>query len=77
MRNLGLSLLATVVILAVNFSIFLFSYNSLTATLLTEDQRIDNAEFVMTATLPMYVIASVVFGLFISILLKKLASNKN
>lgn len=75
MRNLGLSMFASVAILAVNFSIFLYSYNSLTATLLTEDQRIDNADFVMTATLPMYAVSSILFGLLIAALLKGRTSN--
>ncbi|WP_288129414.1 hypothetical protein [Microbulbifer sp.] len=57
--------------LVVNFLIFVYSYNSLTASLLTEDQRIHNANFIMSTTLPLFVASSALGWVALGFLLRK------
>ncbi len=60
-----------VIALIINFLIFAFSYNSLTATLLTEDQRIKNASFIMSTTLPLFALSSILIWCSVGYLLNK------
>lgn len=60
-----------VMALVLNFLIFAFSYNRLTSTLLTEDQRIHNAGFIMTTTLPLFALSSILIGCLVGCLLSK------
>ncbi len=60
-----------VIALVVNFFIFAYSYNSLTSTLLTEDQRIENANFIMSTTLPLFAFSSILIWCSVGYLLNK------
>ncbi|WP_444904061.1 hypothetical protein ACJJIU_02315 [Microbulbifer sp. CnH-101-E] len=66
-----LSGLISILLLVINFLIFSFSYNSLTRSLLTEDQRIENAGFIMGTTLPLFAFVSFSLWLIMGFLLSR------
>lgn len=69
MRKILLTSVATLAIAALNFSLFIASYNKLATPFLHEEQRVENAQFIMTFTLGGYIalaVVSVVVAFFLS-----------
>ncbi len=71
MRKIIIILSVSLTFLAANFATFLYSYNSLTSSVFTEDQRIDNAAVIMSTTLPIYGFIALLFGVTFAYALKK------
>lgn len=46
-----------------NFSIFVFGYNHLTAPFISEEQRVDNAEFIMSVVVGGYAGIAILTGI--------------
>lgn len=63
--------LVAVLTLVSGFLVFLYSYNSITSPVLTDEQRFEGAKFVFSVTLPSYLAISVVIGVLVFFLLRR------
>ena len=54
-----------------NFLIFTYSYNKLATPYLNEEQRVDNAGFIMSGTLSMYLVSAILVGILTFIVSKR------
>jgi hypothetical protein len=69
-RNTLIIFLITIANFVANFLIFTYSYNRLVTPYLAEEQRVSNADFIMTGTLGMYAAVAIVTGILIYLFLK-------
>lgn len=51
--------------IAMNFAVFLVSYNKLATPFLSEEQRVDNADYIMTMTISGFVVVAILSALII------------
>lgn len=63
--------LVTVLTLVSSFLVFLYSYNSITSPVLTDEQRFEGAQFVFSVTLPSYLAISVGIGVLVFLLMRR------
>ena len=54
-----------------NFLVFVYSYNKLATPYIHEEQRVENADFIMTISISMFASVSLVMGIIIYFILKK------
>lgn len=64
-KALAAALLVSVASFAANFLVFLYSYHRLTIPFINEEQRVINAEFIMTVTVGAFALAATLTGAFI------------
>jgi hypothetical protein len=57
--------------LVANFSIFVFSYNRLATPFLVEEQRVTNANFILTVTLGGFVLVACITGVVVYWMLRR------
>jgi len=73
MKNIILSLIVSLACFILNFSIFTYSYNKIATPFLNEEQRVDNAGFIMSVSLSMFIISSLIIGLLFYVTIRKKA----
>lgn len=54
-----------------NFLIFTYSYNRLATPYLNEEQRVDNAGYIMSWTIGMYFLAAILIGIITVFIYRK------
>lgn len=55
---------------AANFMVFTYNYNKLATPFLNEEQRVENADFIMSMTIAMFAFEALVLGLLFFLVLK-------
>ena len=73
MKNIILSIIVSIASFIMNFSIFTYSYNRVATPFLNEEQRVENAGYIMSVSLSLFVISSVIMGLTFYIVIRKRA----
>ncbi|MGJ0428219.1 hypothetical protein [Methylobacter sp.] len=64
---IGISLLCFVL----NFGLFIYFYNQLATPFITEEQRVSNAEYIMSLTVGGFAVAAIIIGFFVIYFLNK------
>jgi len=54
-----------------NFLVFVYSYNRLATPFINEEQRVENADFIMTVSISMFACAALIIGAITYFILKK------
>ncbi len=73
-KHVKRSIFALLVFLAnfgLNFLIFTYSYNKLSTPYLNEEQRVDNAGYIMSGTLSMYLISALTVAILYFVISKR------
>ncbi|MFC4258561.1 hypothetical protein ACFOZ5_05860 [Marinobacter lacisalsi] len=60
-----------IVTLVSGFLAFLYSYNAITDSVLTDEQRLEGSRFVFSVTLPSYLAISILIGAIVFFLMRR------
>ncbi len=74
MKNIVLTSAISLISFVINFLIFTYSYNKLATPYLNEEQRVENADFIMSNTLLLFVTSAVIIGIMFYLFIKNKAS---
>ncbi len=72
-KNIIISTSIALISFVMNFAVFTISYNKLATPYLHEEQKVENADFIMSSTLIMFVISAIIVGVLIYIIGRKKA----
>ena len=70
-KRIIVSILLAIFSFVLNGAVFVFSYNKLATPFLTEEQRVLNADFIMSVTTGSFAVVSIIIGILIFIVTRK------
>ncbi|VAW90366.1 hypothetical protein MNBD_GAMMA18-1583 [hydrothermal vent metagenome] len=77
MKNIIIYCVVGLINIALNFTVFISSYNTLATPFLHEEQRMENANYIMTYTLFGFVAIGIFTLVFLHLFLKKISITKS
>jgi len=76
MKNIIIYCVVGLINIALNFTVFILSYNTLATPFLHEEQRMENANHIMTYTLFGFIATGIFTLVFLYLFLKKISVTK-
>lgn len=70
-NNIFLSVFLALSNFVLNFLVFTYSYNKLATPFLNEEQRVENADYIMSVSLSMFAIVATITGVAIFFISRK------